>query len=324
MVKVKLFITGMGGMVGRCLAQYAVNADFVVAGTINKTLPKELKTYIDRTLVKPYSVDLISLKQLKKALLDYNPDVVIHLAGRVLSRSDKKISDPKTYTENITILKNLLSVIKKMAKRPKLILVSGCLVYDKSKSPNPIKEIPVKNLPKVNIEKEPYRASRIEQEKLLVSEKDINYIIVRPTQLTGPGKISGVIEYYIAREIFEVLRNKDKKEVNIGNKLGEVDILDVRDAATALLTLIKKGVNREIYHLSTGSPVNVESVIKTFLETAGIDPNKFKVHSLSKEQITYFRFSPKKLKALGWKPQFSLSDTLTTYFEYFKNQQADI
>lgn len=318
MRKVRLFITGMGGMTGRCLARYAISKNYEVAGTINKNFPNELIEYFDKGIIKHYKVDLTRLSEIKRAVTQYKPDVVIHLAGKVLGRNDKKVSDPEIFNENLTILNNLVSSIKLLSIKSRLILVSGCLVYDKLTYSNFIKEVPVCELPDVNISKFPYRASRIAQEKLVSLEKEIDYVIVRPTQLTGPGKIPGVVEYYIAKEIADALNDRDKKDIQIDNRLGEVDLVDVRDAANALLTLAEKGNRGEVYHLSSGSPVSIEKLTKTFLQIAGLNPNKYKIKSLGLEQTTYFRFSPDKLKKLGWKAEYSLKQTLTSYFDYFK------
>lgn len=318
MRKIRLFITGMGGMTGRSLAGYAVKQNYSVAGTINKTLPDELATLIDNGIIQSYKVDLSRFQEIKRAIIDYQPDVVIHLAGRVLGREHKKVFDPQVFKENTIIFKNLIRAIKALSVRPRLVLVSGCLVYDKLTSADFIQEIPIQGLPEVDISKFPYRASRIAQERLLTAEKDLDYVIVRPTQLTGPGKISGVVEYYVAKEIAAALKDTGKKVIEIGNKLGEVDLIDVRDAVRGLLVLAEKGLRGEIYHLSSGSPVSVEKLVKIFLVVAGLDSRRYRVKSLSQEQTVYFRFSPDKLKNLGWKMEFSLEQALTSYFNYFK------
>lgn len=153
----------------------------------------------------------------------------------------------------------------------------------------------------------------------MLSESSLDYVIARPTQVTGPGKIPGALEYYIACEVQAILAGKQKK-IRVRNKLGEVDLLDVRDVTRAYLTLIEKGSGSEVYHLSSGSPTTVEKVAKVFLKVAGLNPYQFPVESTDTEKTLYFRFSSKKLNKLGWSPKFSLKDALTSYWEYFRNQ----
>lgn len=306
-------------MAGRAIAQLALSENYQVGGTVHNSFPSELKTFTDQGLLKCYSVDLRDSGETKMTIAAFQPDVVIHLAGKALGRLDKRILDPQVYEENITIFKNVLSAVKTLTNSPRFILSSGCLVYSKSIS-DFISEIPVANLPSIDLNKEPYRASRLDQEKLLVEEKGIDYIITRPTQFTGAGKIPGVVEYYIASEILGILQGK-KKNILVRNKLGEVDLLDVRDVAKAYLILIAKGQRGEVYHISSGSPVIVEHLAKVFLEAVGLNPKQFPVVSTDKEETIYFRFSPAKLKKLGWKPQFSLKDALSNYWEYFKKQE---
>lgn len=316
MSKVRLFITGMGGMLGRQLAQLAVTQDYLVAGTINKTFPDLINNLQNNKLVSIYKLNLTKSVQINKAILDFQPDIIVHLAGKVLGRNDSKITDPLIYKDNTLILKNVIKAAEKLNKS-KFILVSGCLVYDKLTSSDSIQEIPIEKLPKINKLKEPYRASRIEQERMLIKEENLDYIIVRPTQITGPGKIDGVIEYFLAKEISQLLKG-EKQEINVRNKLGEVDLIDVRDAANAIIELIKNGQTKEIYHLSSGFPVTVETLAKTFLRVAGFDPKQFKISSTGEEQKIYFRFSADKLKSLGWNKKYNLEQTLASYFEYFK------
>lgn len=319
-MKTRLFITGMGGMTGRVLTKLALQKDYQVGGTINKTFPQEFRTLTNKNLLKYYPVNLRNSDDTEKAILDFKPNVVIHLAGKVLGGSDKKVFDYSVYQENISIFNNVLNAIKKLSNTPRFILSSGCLIYDKQVSPNFITEIPIWNLPKIDPIKQPYKASKADQERILSRESNLDYIIARPTQFTGPGKIPGVIEWFIASEILK-LKAGEIKSVSVKNKLGEVDILDARDVARAFLTLIDKGAKGEVYHISSGSPTTVENVAKILLEISGLNPSRYRVVSTDTEGTTYFRFSPHKLNELGWEPKFNLKSALTSYWEYFKNQE---
>lgn len=316
----KLFITGLGGTAGRALAELAVSNNYLVGGTIYQNFPQELKDIADKGSIKCYRINLKNSDDITKAIADFQPNVVVHLAGKVLGGSDKKVFDRSIYEENILIFKNILNALKQLNPLPRFILSSGCLIYDKQVSPDFITEIPVWNLPEIDSTTQPYRASKADQEKILSQENNLYYIIARPTQFTGSGKIPGVIEWYIATEILKIKAGKIKS-VSVRNKLGEVDILDTRDVAKAFLTLIAKGTKGEIYHINSGSPTTVENVAKILLEISGLNPSRFRIVSTDAERTTYFRFSPQKLNKLGWVPQFSLKDALTTYWEYFKNQE---
>ena len=306
----------MGGMTGRVLAKQSIDEDYLVGGTIHKKLPEELSRLAKQGLLKYYSVDLKNFNETKTAIENFQPDILVHLAGRVFGGVDKQALDPIIFTENILIFQNVLNAVKKLRNTPRFILSSGCLVYEKSTSPNFITEISTQDLPRIDPKKEPYRASKLSQELLLSDEKNIDYVIARPTQFTGPGKIQGVIEWYIAEEILKI-KAGEENQIKVRNKLGEVDLIDVRDVAKAFLTLIKRGTSRRIYHISSGSPINVENLAKIFLKVTGLDPNKYPVTSTNSEQLIYFRFSPAKLNKLNWKPQFNLTETLANYWEYY-------
>lgn len=317
----KLFITGMAGTAGRALAKLAVSNNYLVGGTIHQNFPQELQDIADKGLIKCYQINLKNSDSITKAIADFQPNVVVHLAGKVLGGSDKKVFDHSIYEENISMLKNILNAIRELNNRPRFILSSGCLIYDKQASPDLITEIPIWDLPEIDSTIQPYRASKADQEKILSRESNLDYIIARPTQFTGSGKIPGVIEWYIATEILKIKAGEIKK-VGVKNKLGEVDILDARDVAKAFLILIDKGAKGEVYHISSGLPTTVENVAKILLEISGLNPNRFQVVSTDAERTTYFRFSPAKLNKLGWRPHFNLKETLFSYWEYFKDHKT--
>lgn len=320
MKNIKLFITGISGTAGRALAQLAISENYQVGGTFYQSIPPDLKALINQGLLKQYQIDLRIQTDTISIIQDFQPDVVIHLAGKVLGGSDKKVFDYSIYEENISVFKNVLYAIKKLDRLPKFIISSGCLIYDKQTSSKLITEKPIWDIPEIDPAKQPYRASKADQEKILSKESNLDYIIARPTQFTGPGKIPGVIEWYIATEILKIKAGKISN-ISVKNKLGEVDILDARDIANALLILIDKGVKGEVYHISSGSPTTVEIVAKTLLEISGLNPNSYPVVSTDKEYSAYCRFSPAKLKKLGWKLRYNLKNALTSYWEYFKNQE---
>lgn len=316
----KLFITGMGGMLGRVLATLAISQNYSVGGTIHKSLPPELKS-ISNSSLKSYTVDLRDSEETERVIVDFSPNIIVHFAAKTLGRLDKNTANPDIYTENLILFKNILSAVKSLNKPPRFILgTSGCIVYEKLLFPDFITETPVGDLPRVDPHKEPYRAGRLEQEKLIAVSENLEYIITRATQFTGPGKFPGTIEYYIAQQISEILRGK-RNNIFVKNKLGEVDMLDVRDVAQAYLTLIRKGKNQNVYHISSGHPVSVGNLAKVFLEAAGLSPREYPIVSEIEEHL-YFRFTPEKLKAMGWRPRYSLKDALKSYWEFFRQTQG--
>lgn len=313
----KLFITGIAGMLGMHLLERATQENYKIYGTYHKNLPQKLQEYADLGKVELFCIDLSKDRRFGAILKKCNPDVVVHLAGKVLSNKDSKVYDIKIYSQNISIIKNVISGLEKTSPSVRFVLISGCLVYDKSISSKFVPELEVNQLPQIDLTKEPYKASRIEQERILLKSRLKNYLIVRPTQITGPGKIDGSIEHHIASEIYASNLKPEKKSIDVGNKLAEVDLLDARDAARALLLLIDKGNAREIYHLNPGKPVTVERLAKEFLGTLGLISGNYKIKSVGHEKKSYFRFSNKKLLSLGWKSKYDLQETLKYYYQYF-------
>lgn len=307
----RLFITGMGGMEGRILAAVAVERGYKVSGSIYKKRPDDIIQLEAGGQISSYSVDLLDYDETRKVLLDAQPAIVIHLAGHVLDNPKLGI---KVYEDNVTMLNQIHRAIGDLHNRPLLVFSSAALVYGRPETPDLVYECRPHELPCPNYS-EPYRASKIVQEQN-ITNFNLNYMIGRPAQHTGPGRIPNVVESDIATGIL-FIKKGEADHIPVRNKIAEVDMLDARDVATAYLSMVENGQPQGIYNIASGTATNVEILAKTMLEIAGLPSDQYPVVSTSPEQPSYSRFSTDKLKTLGWKPQYSLKDALTSFWNDF-------
>lgn len=121
-VKLKVFITGVSGLLGSNLAYHSRNV-YEVAG-IYLTHPIALPGVLMKR------IDILSLKDVQACLDEFRPDIVIHCAG--LSNVDLCEENPELARSiNVIGTKN---IVDGMAGRPqKLIYISSDSVYDGQK-----------------------------------------------------------------------------------------------------------------------------------------------------------------------------------------------
>lgn len=144
-------------------------------------------------------------------------------------------------------------------------------------------------------------------------------IRVRPFNTTGPRKTGdacsdftrGAVEVeYGIREVLEV-----------GN-LGTVrEFTDGRDAAKALLAIAERGIPGEVYNLCSGRPYKMNEVLEIVIKLA---------HTRIQYRVLPERMRPfddpiyvgdnSKLRALGWEPSISLSQTLADMMAYWRER----
>lgn len=307
--KDRLLITGVGGMEGRVLASLARRQGLEVSGTYHKNLPPEIGNLEKQGAIRLYQVDLRDPDETIRVFLDSSPHRVFHLAGHAL---DSSSLSAKVYSDNMDIFSSVLSGLAVPGVSASLVLASSIVVYGRPQDNETITEKATELLPEPARDREFYRSSKVDQEKAL-AKTDLYYVIVRPTQHIGAGRIPGVVEVDIADRINDILEGKTDR-IEVRNKLAEIDMLDVRDVAAAYLDLADLGRRRGIYNVSSEIPINVESLAKKLLLIAGL-PQGIPVVSTGNEQVTYCRVSSWKLRSLGWHPRHELTDALRVFWQ---------
>lgn len=315
----KMFITGVGGMAGRHLAQAAVEAGYKVTGAIHENKPPEIVKLERERKLDVYPLELTEIPTFLLAMCQ--PDVIVHLAGHGIDNPQRGF---EIFVDNTVLLNCITMAALKQKNKPRFIHASSISVYGKQVSPEPIPELNWRRLPDVNEMRLPYRGSKLSQERFLdevVSSQDpsFEYIVARPSQHTGPGRKPGVVDYDIALQVKKILAGGEPI-IKVRNKIAEVDMLDARDVALAYLVLATKGLPGERYNVVSQIPTTIEKLCQIMLESAGINQNNVQIQSTQAEETTYARYSNKKLRELGWEPKYTITDAVQRFWNWFIDQ----
>ena len=166
----------------------------------------------------------------------------------------------------------------------------------------------------------PYSATKAAADMLVLAwgrTYKLPYVIVRPTNNYGEGQ-------YV-----EKLIPKTCKYLELGRKIplhnNGTPIrnwLHAHDTARAIITIINKGVQNEIYNIAGGfEQSNYDTVKKVITEYNGsnIEDHLDLTYSRIGQDVRY-ALDDSKLKSLGWRPVVSFDDTLPSIVEYYKNR----
>jgi len=137
----------------------------------------------------------------------------------------------------------------------------------------------------------------------------VPYNIIRSDFIFGPRQSSSldVIKrcYHGAKDGRILLSNKGENKRNLTY---------IEDLNSAVISVIEKGKDNEIYNVSSGSDftdLEVAFIIKEALKSnAEIDFNFF-------EDNTYYNINTDKIRELGWKPKLPLRERLQQTVEWF-------
>ena len=300
----KALITGISGFSGRHLVNLLEKEGITVTG-------------IDRSDNKYKRVDLTDKKELVATLTEEKPDYIFHLASPLI-RTDQLIDQALIDNLKVDLLGtvNLIEAAALLKTKSKILITGTNAEYQASQQPIS-EDTPLKPLTG-------YGLSKLTQElvgKTLADSYDLEVVTTRTFHLIGPGQSPGFVVTDFCRQIALMEVNKAKPEITVGNTLIRRDFTDVRDAVSAYLLLMQKGKSGETYNVCTGTNFSLEEIINKLKDLAKTD---FKVVSLNNrlrqndpDSITG---DNKKLKALGWKPEYDLDTSLKDTLSYWRSE----
>jgi len=224
-VKNKILITGAAGFVGSHLAPYLESKKYEVVVLV-KNKKERLQLNIKGRVVVG---DLSKKGKWQKEI--HGVDVIVHLAAQI---SAKKAS--LFYKNNSVATKNLIAAAKKNNIN-NVILFSSAAV--------------------TSIRLDDYAKTKKDQE-IFVRRSKMNYAIIRPSMIYGPGDTKNV------GWLISILKKTPVVPLPGGGKFGRQPVY-VKDICTIVEKIIKKGVSSEIYEIHGYEYITMEKMVKTIL-----------------------------------------------------------
>ena len=308
-----VYITGCLGFIGSHVTRLCLNQGWYVRGIDKCTYAANLNLLTEFHEYDNFEFENEDINDIKFL---YECDYVINTAaethvGNSIANSDAFIKS------NIDGVHNLLNLIKnyrhESSKLPTLLHFSTDEVYGDIEEGAHTETDLLKP-------SNPYSATKAAADMLVLAwgrTYNLPYVIVRPTNNYGEGQ-------YV-----EKLIPKTCKYLELGRKIplhnNGTPIrnwLHAHDTARAIITIINKGVQNEIYNIAGGfEQSNYDTVRKVINEYNGsnIEDHLDLTYSRVGQDVRY-ALDDSKLKSLGWKPVVSFDDTLPLIVEYYKNR----
>jgi GDP-4-dehydro-6-deoxy-D-mannose reductase len=306
----KIFITGIGGFVGRHLTRYLAYEGHEVSGLdyASVELPDEFKSF---EKFKSFEGDLRDEKIIAGIIDECKPDAIFHLAAQ----SSVKISfeNPhETFSDNLFGTLNLLEAISKLDYEIKTLVISSSEVYGKLDP----EECPVDEdhpLRPVN----PYAVSKAAVD-LLAYQYFMAYklpiYVARAFSHSGPGqKTVGVLSDWA----FQIAK--------IELDLSPPDYTDVRDVVRGYMSIIEKGIPGKPYNVCGGTGYNLSDLLEKYKSMA---KKEIKVQTdqsrMRPVDIPILTGSNKRIKAdTGWEPEIGIETTLADSLQFWRDRLVE-
>tara|TARA_B100001093_G_scaffold486409_1_gene521703 strand:+ start:7163 stop:8140 length:978 start_codon:yes stop_codon:yes gene_type:complete len=256
--------------------------------------------------IENLKVDANDKENLNRLLIDFKPDVVVHL-GAVSHAKESNLNPHVTFKNNLNSIETTLELIKN--SKIHYIYFSSSMVYGDFIKPT-VDEESICN--PIGI----YGTYKYSAELMIKAYSkifDLNYTIIRPSALYGERCISRrVSQIFIENAIA-------KKPIIIdGDGQEKLDFTYIEDLCSGVEQIIsnKKSIN-QIFNLTFGSArkiIELVEILKNYF-------NDVEVQFKKRDKLMPFRGTLSNAKAknlINFNPKFSIENGYVKYIEWYK------
>ena len=309
----KILVTGGAGFIGSCFVRLALQDASIEIVNIDKLTYagnlENLTAVADNPHYRFHMADLCELDGLRQIFEETKPDAVVHFAAE--SHVDRSIFSPEPVFE--TNLRGTFNLLESMRTKPvgRFIHVSTDEVYGSLEAPLEADE----NFPLQP--SSPYSASKAGSDLLALGyfkTYKMTVVVTRASNNYGPYQFP---EKLIPLMISNAL--EDKPLPVYGDGMQVRDWLYVEDHCRAILAILGKGRDGEIYNIGGNRSVPNRWVIEQILAIAGKPvslmttvtdrPGHDRRYALSSEKLT---------KETGWRPQMDFERGLKATVNWYR------
>ena len=244
----RILVTGSSGFIGRWLGNLLDQKKIIWAGLDLKKKIKEHKCAFH------YQIDFNQVSLLKKALKEFQPDIVVHLAARC-DLNGKTLKDYKTNWEEV---ESLCEVIKNAPSVKRTIFTSSQLVCEVGYKPKDDVDFCPPNT---------YGESKAYMEKIIrrLNGGDKEWCITRPTTVWGPNMGSHYKSFlgFIYKGIYF---HSGKGALNKSYSYVE----NIAFQYYKLCTASRKSIHQKVFYLSDYNPISLRDQINGYAVRLGV------------------------------------------------------
>lgn len=305
-------VIGAGGFVGGYLMR-ELERNYAHIGATR--LPGEA---VQAGNCEVFDLDIMHQAEIRRMLAQYRPKRIYHLAAQ----SSVAVSWKKpelTIDVNIKGVLHLLEAVRSIeAYYPRILLVGsgeeyGCL---KPETGAVEEETPLHP-------GNPYAVTKACQNMLgtvYAKAYGMGIVMVRAFNHIGVGQPPNFVAADFALQTAEIEAGFRPPVIQVGNLSAKRDFSDVRDVVRAYVLLMEKGCAGETYNVGSGHAVAIQEILDILLEfsrkSVVIEQNPARMRPVD---VPVIEADITKLCAdTGWKPEYTLQETLYTMLEHHR------
>ena len=315
MKKIKIYIAGHNGMVGKSIHNYLKknNIGFIITAS-KKKLNLENSIKVDKFIKKN------------------KPDVIINCAGKVGGILANNKFPTEFLHENIQIQTNLIKSSYFNNIEHFINLGSSCIYPKNSKQPIKESYLLTGSLEKTN---EAYALAKIVGLKMCEfynSQYNKSYLTLMPCNLYGPNdNFDSKKSHFLPALIKKIIENKkeDKKFIDIwGTGKPKREVMHVDDLASAIGFILKKKIKNDkkllklikkssVINVGSGTEYSVANFAKIICMILN-NKNKLSFNQDYPDGTMRKILDSTLMKSLGWKPKIKIKDGINETIKWYE------
>lgn len=313
----KALVTGISGFVGSHMAEYLLQQNVEVTGTIRqRSRMDHIKHLKEIRLVECELRDPFSVEHLIKAI---KPDLIFHLAAQSFVPTSWN-SPIDTIHNNVAGQVNIMEALRRFDVSCKMQVACSSEEYGHVEPhETPIRETnPLRPL-------SPYAVSKVAQDYLgyqYYKSYGLPIIVTRTFNHTGPRRGENFVTSNFAKQIAQIEKGGKPPVLYVGNLSAKRDFTDVRDVVRAYWLALEKGTPGETYNIASGRCCTIREMLDLLLSYSNVkikieeDPSRLRPSDVEILLGDYTKFQ----EATGWRPEIPFETTMKDLLQYWRDQ----